>query len=67
MSEDGCGGEGALWDTRVLTFYLFCCSEGGFFRAVLTFPSDYPLRPPKMKFMSQMWHPNGKGCLGWLY
>lgn len=47
----------------MLTVGLFCCSEGGFFRAILTFPSDYPLRPPKMKFISQMWHPNGESCL----
>lgn len=47
-------------ESRALTFPLFCCSEGGFFRAVLTFPSDYPLRPPKMRFTSQMWHPNGE-------
>uniref|UniRef100_A0A8C4GPS8 UBC core domain-containing protein n=1 Tax=Dicentrarchus labrax TaxID=13489 RepID=A0A8C4GPS8_DICLA len=41
--------------------------EGGFFKAYLTFPYDYPLRPPKMKFITEIWHPNGKhiriGCL----
>ena len=36
------------------------CSEGGFFKAYLTFPYDYPLRPPKMKFITELWHPNGK-------
>lgn len=36
------------------------CSEGGFFKAYLTFPYDYPLRPPKMKFITEIWHPNGK-------
>ena len=36
------------------------CSEGGFFRAELHFPKDYPQKPPKMKFTSEMWHPNGK-------
>lgn len=35
-------------------------SEGGFFKAYLTFPYDYPLRPPKMKFITEIWHPNGK-------
>lgn len=39
---------------------LFYCSEGGFFKAYLTFPYDYPLRPPKMKFITEIWHPNGK-------
>ncbi|XP_015221836.2 ubiquitin-conjugating enzyme E2G 1b isoform X1 [Lepisosteus oculatus] len=32
--------------------------EGGFFKAYLTFPYDYPLRPPKMKFITEIWHPN---------
>ena len=26
----------------------------------LVFPSDYPLSPPKMKFISDMFHPNGE-------
>lgn len=33
-------------------------SEGGFFKARLTFPKEYPLLPPKMKFITAMWHPN---------
>lgn len=33
--------------------------EGAFLRAVMTFPPDFPLRPPKMKFLTEMWHPNG--------
>lgn len=40
-------------------FYVY--SEGGVFKAHLTFPKDYPLRPPKMKFITEIWHPNGKG------
>ncbi|XP_044079829.1 ubiquitin-conjugating enzyme E2 G1a isoform X2 [Siniperca chuatsi] len=32
--------------------------EGGVFKAHLTFPKDYPLRPPKMKFITDIWHPN---------
>ncbi|CAB1319626.1 unnamed protein product, partial [Coregonus sp. 'balchen'] len=32
--------------------------EGGFFKAYLTFPYDYPLRPPKMKLINEIWHPN---------
>ncbi len=34
--------------------------EGGFFKARLDFPSDFPNMPPKMIFVSDMWHPNGK-------
>jgi len=33
--------------------------EGGVFPAELKFPKDYPLAPPKMKFLVDMWHPNG--------
>ena len=35
-------------------------SEGGYFKAHLIFPMEYPQRPPKMKFVSDMWHPNGE-------
>ena len=30
------------------------------FVAELNFPHDYPLSPPKMKFVSEIFHPNGK-------
>ncbi|KAK9457477.1 hypothetical protein V1511DRAFT_520381 [Dipodascopsis uninucleata] len=33
--------------------------EGGVFPATLTFPKDYPLNPPTMKFTCEMFHPNG--------
>ena len=32
--------------------------EGGFFKALLKFPEDYPNNPPDMKFVTEMWHPN---------
>jgi len=32
--------------------------EGGFFQATLQFPRSYPNDPPKMKFVSNMFHPN---------
>ncbi|KAI4847017.1 hypothetical protein E4T44_04741 [Aureobasidium sp. EXF-8845] len=32
--------------------------EGGIFPAELKFPKDYPLMPPTMKFLSDIWHPN---------
>lgn len=38
-------------------------SEGGFFKAHLIFPREYPLRPPKMKFITDIWHPNSKFLL----
>ena len=33
--------------------------EGGVFVTELIFPTDYPLSPPKMKFLSEMFHPYG--------
>ncbi|XP_062519222.1 ubiquitin-conjugating enzyme E2 G1-like [Corticium candelabrum] len=45
--------------------------EGGFFKAHLTFPREYPQRPPKMKFMTEIWHPNieknGDVCISILH
>jgi len=45
--------------------------EGGYFRAQLKFPGDYPNNPPDMKFLSKMWHPNiyedGKVCISILH
>lgn len=33
-------------------------SEGGYFKAHLLFPKEYPQKPPKMKFTTEVWHPN---------
>jgi len=32
--------------------------EKGIFKALIQFPEDYPNSPPKMKFLSEFWHPN---------
>lgn len=41
--------------------------EGGIFNLPLHFPESYPQRPPRVKFVSQVWHPNvyadGSLCL----
>ena len=45
--------------------------EGGFFKAILTFPLDYPNSPPQMKFTTPMFHPNiypdGRVCISILH
>ncbi|KAI9206297.1 ubiquitin-conjugating enzyme/RWD-like protein [Polychytrium aggregatum] len=45
--------------------------EGGIFSATLTFPKDYPLSPPVMKFTCPMYHPNvykdGTVCISILH
>ncbi|KAH8266361.1 hypothetical protein KR038_001580, partial [Drosophila bunnanda] len=55
-----------LWEVGIFgppdTLYA-----GGYFRAELCFPPDYPFSPPSMKFLSKIWHPNiyksGKVCI----
>jgi len=45
--------------------------EGGFFTATMTFPRDYPNKPPDVKFKSEIWHPNvypdGRVCISILH
>lgn len=31
---------------------------GGYFKAIVKFPSDYPYSPPTLRFTSKVWHPN---------
>lgn len=65
------GDKDYVWRSNgfVLTILLHCCSclftwlastcsDGGLFKARLTFPQDYPYMPPTMRFTSDMWHPN---------
>lgn len=45
--------------------------EGGLFIARLNFPKDYPLSPPTMRFVSDIYHPNvypdGNVCISILH
>lgn len=41
--------------------------EGGVFPAELKFPKDYPLAPPTMRFLTDMWHPNSRSLLPHLF
>jgi ubiquitin-protein ligase len=43
--------------------------EGGLFRVDIQLDAQYPFAPPKMRFMTRVWHPNvssanGAICLG---
>ncbi|KAG2200255.1 hypothetical protein INT46_009232 [Mucor plumbeus] len=45
--------------------------EGGFFKAKLSFPISYPIDPPTMTFLTEMYHPNvypdGTVCISILH
>ncbi|KAK6180463.1 hypothetical protein SNE40_012612 [Patella caerulea] len=45
--------------------------EGGYFKAHMKFPKDYPYCPPSVRFISKMWHPNvydnGEVCISILH
>lgn len=36
-------------------------SEKGIFELKMTFPADYPMKPPELVFVSEFYHPNGFG------
>lgn len=45
--------------------------EGGYYKAVMKFPMDYPYSPPSVRFLCKMWHPNvyesGEVCISILH
>lgn len=47
------------------SFYYFI--TGGIFRLELFLPAEYPMGPPKVRFLSKLYHPNvdkiGRICL----
>lgn len=44
---------------------------GGYFKAKMTFPKDYPYSPPDFRFLKPLWHPNvypdGRLCISILH
>ena len=59
-----------IWDFLMIgppdTFF-----EGGIFKGILTFPKQYPCKPPQFKFTQKMFHPNiyndGRVCISILH
>ncbi|KAF5381926.1 hypothetical protein D9757_007565 [Collybiopsis confluens] len=63
-APDGMFTAGPVSESDFFTWEALICGpkdtpfEGGVFTAKLTFPSDYPLSPFKMKFEPPLFHPN---------
>ncbi|KAG6890205.1 Ubiquitin-conjugating enzyme E2 7 [Termitomyces sp. Mi166 len=76
-SPDGMFTAGPVSESDFFTWEALICGpkdtpfEGGVFTAKLTFPSDYPLSPFKMKFEPPLFHPNiyadGNVCISILH
>ncbi|KIM41906.1 hypothetical protein M413DRAFT_71397 [Hebeloma cylindrosporum] len=49
---------GLVDDDNLFEWEILIIGEGGFFKARLSFPPEFPLLPPKMRFITSMWHPN---------
>ncbi|KAF9054277.1 ubiquitin-conjugating enzyme/RWD-like protein [Panaeolus papilionaceus] len=49
---------GLVDDDNFYEWEIMIIGEGGFFKARLSFPPEFPLLPPKMRFITPMWHPN---------
>ncbi len=45
--------------------------QGGVYKALMTFPKDFPMNPPEFRILSSFWHPNvyadGKVCISILH
>lgn len=49
----------ALTSSNGGTPALYCCPHaGGIYQIRLLFPDQYPEKPPKVKFVTEMFHPN---------
>lgn len=59
-----------LWDFIMIgppdTFY-----DGGIFKGIIDFPKEYPIKPPNVKFLTKLYHPNiyedGRVCISILH
>jgi len=70
-APDGCSGTPQDNNIMVWDAIIFgpddTCWDGGTFKLTLHFTEDYPNKPPTVRFVSQMFHPNiyadGSICL----
>ncbi|CAG8211327.1 unnamed protein product [Penicillium salamii] len=59
------------WDIALIVVNPDSMYYGGYFKAVMRFPSNYPYVPPKFQFLKPLHHPNiypdGKLCISILH
>jgi len=59
------------WNVALMVINPDSIYYGGFFKAQMTFPKDYPYKPPDFKFNKPLWHPNiypdGRLCISILH
>lgn len=48
-----------------MTFLALLSASGGSFKLELFLPEEYPMAPPKVRFLTKIYHPNiGMYCNG---
>lgn len=59
------------WNIALIILNPDSLYYGGYFKAQMTFPRDYPYRPPDFRFTKPLWHPNvypdGRLCISILH
>ncbi|KAL0262141.1 Ubiquitin-conjugating enzyme subunit [Diplodia seriata] len=59
------------WDVALIVLNPDSIYYGGYFKAKMNFPKNYPFSPPDFKFMRPLWHPNvypdGRLCISILH
>lgn len=60
-----------VWNVALIVLNPDSLYYGGYFKARMTFPKNYPFEPPDFKFTPTLWHPNvyedGRLCISILH
>ncbi|KAL1302536.1 hypothetical protein AAFC00_002919 [Neodothiora populina] len=59
------------WSVALIVMNPGSPYNGGYLKAEMRFPKDYPFRPPEFRFLRPLWHPNiyldGRLCISILH
>ncbi|KAI1613977.1 ubiquitin-conjugating enzyme E2 R [Exophiala viscosa] len=59
------------WNLALMVLNPDSLYYGGYFKAQMNFPKDYPYKPPDFRFLKPLWHPNiypdGRLCISILH